>query len=347
MHKAPTTFEAKDFAVAWLAAERRLIEWGEWTPPAEREKRAKKSEYTVATYFDRFLDVRAKPLTPKTRFTYKNTFDTKISEPLGDLPLWAVSPEKVVDWYTGLDHSKPAAVGHAYQALRAMFNHAVEAGEVHSNPCQIKGAGRTAKRKNLDLLSAAELDAVVQAMPEHYKVPTLVAAWCALRFGELIELRRKDVTSGGAVLRIRRSAVLVGNKYVVGPPKTDEGKRDVTIPPHIAAKLAIHMGKFTEAGPEALVFRSIRGTRLTQSSYTKALKAALATIGRTEVRVHDLRHFGAVAAAQAGGTTAELMGRLGHASPAASMRYQHVARGRDAEIAERMSKQFGGQAESP
>lgn len=54
--------------------------------------------------------------------------------------------------------------------------------------------------------------------------------------------------------------------------------------------------------------------------------------------MHDLRHFGAVAAAQAGATTKELMDRLGHATPTMSMRYQHVAKDRPAALAARMSR---------
>ena len=67
--------------------------------------------------------------------------------------------------------------------------------------------------------------------------------------------------------------------------------------------------------------------------YYKARKAA----GRPDLRFHDLRHTGAVLAAQSGATLAELMLRLGHSTPGAAMRYQHVAAGRDAEIAARLS----------
>jgi hypothetical protein len=45
-----------------------------------------------------------------------------------------------------------------------------------------------------------------------------------------------------------------------------------------------------------------------------------------------------VLAAQSGATTAELMHRLGHTTPQMALRYQHVAEGRDAEIAARLSK---------
>ena len=66
--------------------------------------------------------------------------------------------------------------------------------------------------------------------------------------------------------------------------------------------------------------------------------AARDAAGRPDLRFHDLRHTGAVLAAATGATLAELMGRLGHSTPAAAMRYQHVASGADQALAERMSK---------
>ena len=62
--------------------------------------------------------------------------------------------------------------------------------------------------------------------------------------------------------------------------------------------------------------------------------------GRPDLRFHDLRHTGAVLAAQSGATLAELMHRLGHTTPAAAMRYQHAATERDREIAHRMSQRY-------
>ena len=59
--------------------------------------------------------------------------------------------------------------------------------------------------------------------------------------------------------------------------------------------------------------------------------------GRDDLRFHDLRHTGAVLAAQTGATLAELMGRLGHSTSQAAMRYQHAAADRDAVIAGRLS----------
>jgi hypothetical protein len=70
--------------------------------------------------------------------------------------------------------------------------------------------------------------------------------------------------------------------------------------------------------------------------------AAREKAGRPDLRFHDLRHTGATLAAMTGNVTlAELMARLGHATPAAAMRYQHAAAGRDEQIAEALSKIAG------
>ena len=70
----------------------------------------------------------------------------------------------------------------------------------------------------------------------------------------------------------------------------------------------------------------------------KVCSPARKTAGRGDLRWHDLRQTSAVLAAQTGATLAELMGRLGHSTPGAAMRYQHAAADRDAEIAKRLSQ---------
>ena len=52
---------------------------------------------------------------------------------------------------------------------------------------------------------------------------------------------------------------------------------------------------------------------------------------------HDLRHTAGTLAARTGATTKELMARLGHSSPNATMVYQHAADDRVRLIAERLA----------
>lgn len=336
---ATHTYESKMDAEGWLSNERKLIEMGEWSPPATRAALKVVAGVTVRDYAELWLAHR--DLAPKTRHLYRELLDGRILPELGDEILRAVTPAAVRTWWVELGKGKktPTRNTHAYQLLKAIYNTAVQDKIATENPCQIKGAGKPPKPRDVQSLSPAELVKVAESAPETYRAAVPVVAWCGLRFGELIELRRKDVqvTGDRMVLKIRRQATRAGNKLVVGPPKTDAGIRDVTVPPHVAELLGAHMATHTGRGPEAFVFTTTRGQRLSTTAFTKAVKAGYASAGKAGMRVHDLRHIGATLAAQAGATTKELMSRIGHSTPGMAMRYQIAAQERDAVIADALS----------
>lgn len=169
-----------------------------------------------------------------------------------------------------------------------------------------------------------------------------VAAWCALRFGELTELRRKDLDLVRGLVKIRRGVTWVDGEPVIGAPKSDAGVRDVTIPPHLVPQLEAHLAAFAEPTREGLVFPAAGGGHLNHGTFYKHFRAARTAAGRQDLRFHDLRHTGAVMAAQTGATTRELMDRLGHSTATMAMNYQHVADGRAVEIARRLSAMAEG-----
>jgi integrase len=104
-----------------------------------------------------------------------------------------------------------------------------------------------------------------------------------------------------------------------------------------------HLLTHTAPGHYGLLFpsRNDPGEHLRQSALTRVYYPARKAAGRGDLRFHDLRHTGAIYAAQTGATLAELMGRLGHSTSQAAMTYQAVAMGRDALIAQRLSEMTG------
>ena len=176
-------------------------------------------------------------------------------------------------------------------------------------------------------------------MPERYRLMVLFASWCALRFGELVELRRRDIDVRKGVIKIRRGAVRAGGKVIVGTPKSEAGARDVAIPPHLLPMVREHLSTNTTDGRDGLLFPAADGhSTLAPSTLYRVYYGARDKAGRPDLRFHDLRHTGAVLAASTGATLAELMGRLGHSTPQAALRYQHAAQGRDAVIAIALSR---------
>lgn len=335
-HNAPTTYDNKMDAEAWLAGERRLIEYGTWTPPAERVRKAAASSVTVKEYIKQWIMQR--DLADGTRDLYETVARKRIYPTLGERPVSSVTPSIVRAWWAGLDKRYPTARRHAYALLRSVMNTALEDKLLTENPCRIEQ--KAAAERDVEALSIAELDTVAAEVHDHYRVAVYVLAWTSVRFGELIELRRKDVEDDGNVmkLRVRRGAARVGKKIVVGNTKTVRSKRPVTVPPHVAAMIRDHMKVNTRKGPESFLVTTTRGQRLSKSAFTHSLKKGYAKIGRTDLRVHDLRAVGATYAAQAGATTKELMARLGHTTPRMAMKYQMASEARDEALAEAMSK---------
>ena len=201
-----------------------------------------------------------------------------------------------------------------------------------------RGGGTTKRVRKIKPATLDDLIALVDAMPAKYRMMVLLAAWCALRIGELTELRRRDIDLKAGVIHVTRGVVWVDSKPVVGTPKSDAGERDVAIPPHLLPMLKEHLGTHAQWGRDGLLFPSPQGVQLTTSTVYASWWPARRKAGRPDLRFHDLRHTGAVLAAATGATLAELMDRLGHSTPGAAMRYQHASKERDLVIAGLLSK---------
>lgn len=117
-------------------------------------------------------------------------------------------------------------------------------------------------------------------------------------------------------------------------PKSEAGKRLVTLPPFVVAELRQHLVAYVPANVDAPVFVGRRGgvprRRNWSRTWSKARRASGVPNG---VHLHDLRHMGATLSAQSGGTTKELMARLGHSTSKAALIYQHAVEERDQAIA--------------
>lgn len=335
LHNAPNTFETRMDAEAWLTDERRRISAGAWAPPRKLSDSPK--AMTLGTYAERWMARRE--LKPRTRAHYTSLLERQILPTFEDVPLKAITSEDVRDWYADLDRTRPTLRSHAYGLLRSILATAVEDEKIPANPCHIRGAGNVTRARKVKPATLVELETIAAAMPEKYRPMLMLSSWCALRFGEVTELRRKDIDLKNGVIHVRRGIVRADGKKIVGAPKSEAGVRDVAVPPHLIPMLKAHRDAMPMRGADALLFPAADGvSNIAPSTLYRVFYPARKAAGRPDLRWHDLRHTGAVLAAQTGATLAELMGRLGHSTPAAALRYQHAAQGRDAQIAAALSR---------
>ncbi len=340
-YKAPTTFTTKKAARQWLSTIQADMIRGKWLPSEDEQAPTAPGIKTLklATYANTWLEQR--DVKPRTRAHYRKLLDMHIiSKPIGNLPLRSITADDVRAWYAKLDRDTPTLRAHCYGLLRTVMGTAVADGKIPANPCVIRGAGSAKRAVTIRPASLDELAKLTDAMPERYQAMILLASWCALRFGELTELRRHDIDLEEAVIRVRRGVVRVAKTFKVGSPKSAASSRDVAIPPHLLPALKAHLVDHVAPSQASLLFPAVgdKNVHLQPSTLQRRFYTARDAAGRPDLRFHDLRHTGSVLAASAGASLAESMARLGHSTPAAALRYQHAAEGADKRIAAALSE---------
>ena len=118
--------------------------------------------------------------------------------------------------------------------------------------------------------------------------------------------------------------------------------RKVLTPPHIRPAIKHHLATYVAKEPDALVFPADRSCHLIGKTFRRHYIKALDAIGRDGKKkprpsIHDLRHFTGTQTARVGNLV-ETMGRLGHTTVKASLIYQGIVAGWDAEIADALSE---------
>lgn len=344
-HKAPNTFGAKMDAEAWLAAERRLIDLNIWTPPSQREAEKTARGITLTEYGPTWIEQRTvagEPLKPRTRSHYERLFEEHIkSAPLGAIPLANITTTAVRTWHASTLIGRPTYRSHCYGLLHAMLATAVTDGYLSVNPAQITGAGSATSKKQAVVLDVAEVGRLADTIDERFKALILISAWLGTRYGEVTELRRKDCSADCSVITVERGVIHRDGKCVIDTPKSRKGRKVVT-PPHIRPAIKHHLATYVAKGPEALLFPADHSCHLSDKTFRRYYVAALKDIGRDGKKkprpaIHDLRHFAGTQTARVGNLV-ETMGRLGHSTVKASLIYQGIVSGRDAEIADALSK---------
>lgn len=324
---APTTFTAKVDADAWLAVQRAALESGSW--------RGRDDRMTVGEYAESWL--AGLNVKPRTRYNYAASYRRWIAPTFRATAMTAVTTPMVRKWVGIFPASKPAARTQAYRVLAMMFRDASEDGIVSDSPVAVRGIANYRPAREGNVLAVEDVLAIAAHMPKPYGLAVTLAAFCALRPGEVLALRRRDVDMGAGVLHVRETAsARYGSPDYIGPAKTASSIRDVHYPAALDGELQTQLTEVASPGPRGHLFprRSDPAQPYAYTSFANAFKRAAKAAGVDDVRPHDLRHTGATLAAQTGATTRELMARLGHTSPTVAMRYQHAVRERDRSIAD-------------
>ncbi|MEV6014664.1 tyrosine-type recombinase/integrase [Streptomyces sp. NPDC051997] len=163
-------------------------------------------------------------------------------------------------------------------------------GLIERNPCRVKGAG-TVTHTERPFLFVPEVYRLADAVPPHCRVLVLLAAFAALRFGELAALQRRDIDLEARTVSVRRSySETRTDGLTVKAPKSAAGVRTVAFPVSLVPEPAHHLAAHAEAGRTGLVFVGARGGVLRRNNFRRIWLRTLAATGLGDIHFHDLRH---------------------------------------------------------
>ncbi len=301
---------------------------GAWVDPS-------RGRVTVDEYGKRWLADHPQ-LRPRTQELYEGLLRLHVFPGLGGVEIGKLTPSAVRRWYSGLvakGRPGPTTVAKSYRLLHAICATAVADEMIVKNPCVIEGGGKE-RAPERSVVTAAEVWALADAVDQRFRAMVLLAGFVGLRKGELFGLTRARVDLlHGLITVAEQYQQLKDGRLVLGPPKTEAGRRTLAVPPPLVAEIEAHLATFAGPGPDGLVFPGEKGGPLRPHVWQAKWDAARRSMGLPGLHFHDLRHVANTLTAASGASTKELMHRMGHASSAAALRYQHATRDRDAAIA--------------
>jgi integrase len=272
-----------------------------------------RSKLALQDYAARWL--AAQTLAPSSRRTYEIYLRTRINPAMGGRPLGSLTPTDVRLFLKGLNEDlSRLTVHHVHGLLSTILRAAVEDGYLAKNPCARTAPGK-GRRRAIKPRSVEQVQRLIDAMPERYRLAAILGAGCGLRVGEVLGLRIRSVRiEEGELAVVEQLQLLPGSPPVLRPPKTASSIRVVPLPQLVADAVVLHLEQWPGDDDE-LIVRSRNGGYIWPNTFNDTIwRGAAKRAGQPDARFHELRHFYASALIAAGESVKTVQAALGHAS---------------------------------
>ncbi len=193
--------------------------------------------------------------------------------------------------------------------LCAIFNYAVKYYDLPKNPCTQAGSIGKSHAEEMSFWTQEEFETFVECVKDkevsYMAFKTLY--WTGCRIGELLALTLNDFSIEEKTLRINKSYQRIEGRDVVTEPKTEKGKRIITLPDFLVKELKDYVGKLYGMMGEDRLFM------ITKSYLEHEMLRGVELSGVKRIRLHDLRHSHASLLISKLGAQPNLVAdRLGH-----------------------------------
>jgi integrase len=315
------------------AAKRSLAELAE---EVDKGRHTGTGTATLGLLLDRWLELAAPGLSPRTVDGYRSNIDVHIKPWLGDVPVRKLcdEPARLDDFYAMLRRPhptsptdptprqalKPATVGQVHAVIRRACRQGVIWRWIPTNPASLATPG---SREAPEQHPPAPADALrlIAAAGGDLGVLLRLAAATGARRGELCALRWRHVDLEGGNVRIERALVESGGQVIDKTTKT-KNQRTVSLDADTLDVLRAHRAAWearaaaigATIGPASWLFSFAPDASepMRPSSVTQAVRRLRDRLGLAGVRTHSLRHMHATQLLAARVPVKTVSARLGH-----------------------------------
>lgn len=308
-------------AQAQLATVQRDILLGTWQPPTKPKPA---TTPTVSGLAQQWLASVKPTLRTSSYATYTGTIHARIIEDPGltTTPVTELTRRGVSEWWQRTSTRFPGTAQRNYRALqklKTIMEHAITLGYRENNPVSTRVATSKPRATRKDLPSTQDLRAVLEAVPERYRLVTALVLFHGLRLGEALALKGKHFhfTNGTVSVQVEGTLARVPNpngpgvRMVLHPPKTSAGYRYVPVLPEFIPLVVHHLATFC-TDPEQWATTTRYGEPVFDTSYRSIFNNARQLAG---VEAPLTPHYGRVwlttALAEHGATPTEIGQLLG------------------------------------
>lgn len=308
------TFELKREAVAWRGAQIASVRSGTWIDPhAHRQTFAGFAAIWLA-------NKETKGLKPSGLEMYRE-LHRKVMPKWGPLPVGAITVKMMDEWTRYLiaeEELSTSRIKKLQLVVRQIMDVAVSHKAIRRNPIVTKEIHRPkGKKPDPRAFTPEEAKALIELLPERYRLMTECLCFTGLRISEVVALKVGDIDFGRRELKVSRSTVAVSGTYYDGTPKSGKS-RSVPLTDQLLTKLR---GQIIGRGRGDWLFYSGENTQLIPDTFREHFKVAAEAIGRPDMTPHGCRDTYASWAISANVPITIVSQSLGHANPSITLTF--------------------------
>lgn len=196
---------------------------------------------TLAAYLTMWLDQVVKPnRRPGTYRGYEQLVRVHISTALGRIRVDRLTPAQVQAFINAKLEDPdlaPRTVQYMFAVLRAALGRAKKWGLVSRNVAELVDGPRVEHDEVKPLARPDAAKLLTAARGDRLEALYSVALALGLRQGEALGLQWDDVDVDAGVIKVRRQLLRTTGKLVLSELKTKKSRRDIKLPPSIAAAM--------------------------------------------------------------------------------------------------------------